>query len=576
MAGKTVVVKFLGEAEQLKGTLKTVQEDSQKANDKLGGMASGAAKMAAGFAAVTVVTDLGKQIIDTFDEMNRAEANIKTVMQDMGEKVTPKFTESLTAAQEKATGLGFSAADATNGIAELVRGGLSVNDAFKYQPQIMDLAAAKHLTLADASRMTMLAIQGNSRALKDLNIALPPALATTQKLVTAQDAATKAHLAAGVAFQKYSDVAKKYGEGSKQTLAAEAAYKTALDKASQADAHAAQVKADLGDRTKNLSAVMDIYSSKLGGSAKSASETLTGRLQVMKAEVVDAGAKVLGGLTPALGGAVNVLGMLTSHLNIVLPIIGVFTVAMVAHKAIQIGSSVATSVHTAALGAQKLALGVATAAQWLFNAAMDANPIMLIVIAIAAVVAAFVVFGGHIKQVGDIFGAVFGAIKAVIGGIGDFFKTAFTVVAGVFDTFGKIIGAVPNAIKTAFSVVEEIITAPFRQAFDMVSWLWNHTLGAIHFTLPSWIPIIGGKGFGFPQMPTLHSGGIVPGFPGQAVPILAQAGEQVISAADVRKGGGAGNAYHVEVNVTSQADPYAISSAMLWGLRTQARKLAPA
>jgi tape measure domain-containing protein len=48
--------------------------------------------------------------------------------------------------------------------------------------------------------------------------------------------------------------------------------------------------------------------------------------------------------------------------------------------------------HLAVLGAQKVAMGVSTAAQWAFNAAMNANPISIVVIAVGALVAALVAF----------------------------------------------------------------------------------------------------------------------------------------------------------------------------------------
>ena len=51
--------------------------------------------------------------------------------------------------------------------------------------------------------------------------------------------------------------------------------------------------------------------------------------------------------------------------------------------------------------------------------------------------------------------------------------------------------------------------------------------------IPSWVPGMGGKGFSMPNLPTFHMGGVVPGNPGQAVPIMAMAGETVS-----RAGGG--------------------------------------
>ena len=45
--------------------------------------------------------------------------------------------------------------------------------------------------------------------------------------------------------------------------------------------------------------------------------------------------------------------------------------------------------------------------------------------------------------------------------------------------------------------------------------------------MPDWVPGIGGKGFDMPNLPVMHSGGVVPGTPGTEVLALLQAGERV-------------------------------------------------
>jgi hypothetical protein len=57
---------------------------------------------------------------------------------------------------------------------------------------------------------------------------------------------------------------------------------------------------------------------------------------------------------------------------------------------------------------------VATAAQWLFNIAMTANPIGLIVVAIAAVIAIVVVMYNKFAWFRDFMGIIGGLIKGYI------------------------------------------------------------------------------------------------------------------------------------------------------------------
>ena len=65
--------------------------------------------------------------------------------------------------------------------------------------------------------------------------------------------------------------------------------------------------------------------------------------------------------------------------------------------------------------------------------------------------------------------------------------------------------------------MEEVIKAPFKTAFDAIKYLWNHTVGGFGFSVPSWVPGVGGKSFKIPMMAT---GGIVTG------PMIAMIGER--------------------------------------------------
>lgn len=79
--------------------------------------------------------------------------------------------------------------------------------------------------------------------------------------------------------------------------------------------------------------------------------------------------------------------------------------AWIKNTAVMVGSKVATLAVSAATKA-------AAAAQWLLNVAMDANPVVLVVIAIAALVAALVLAYNHFAAVRQIVQAVWGWIKA--------------------------------------------------------------------------------------------------------------------------------------------------------------------
>lgn len=156
----------------------------------------------------------------------------------------------------------------------------------------------------------------------------------------------------------------------------------------------------------------------------------------------------------------------------------------------------------------------AAVAQGGLNAMLAANPIGAVVLAIGLLVGAFVLAWQHSETFRDIVKGALGLVKDAALGLWDFFKELPERLWGIADT------------------IKDAITWPFRAAFDAVKGLWNNTLGRIGFEVPDWVPAIGGKGWHFP---TFHQGGTVPGNPGQAVPILAMAGETVVPAG---RGGG--------------------------------------
>jgi len=96
---------------------------------------------------------------------------------------------------------------------------------------------------------------------------------------------------------------------------------------------------------------------------------------------------------------------------------------------------------------------------------------------------------------------------------------------GVWDWLKNL----PERLGRVFVKVAEFIGRPFRAAFNMIANAWNNTVGRLRFTIPSWVPGIGGNSFSAPTLPTFkfHRGGRVPGTPGEDVLGVLQAGEQV-------------------------------------------------
>jgi len=180
------------------------------------------------------------------------------------------------------------------------------------------------------------------------------------------------------------------------------------------------------------------------------------------------------------------------------------------------------------------AIKVWTIVQAALNIVMALNPIGLVVIAIAALIAGIILAYKNSETFRNIVQAAWNGIKAaasavvgwfqntawpmlkkVIGFIIGYYKllwTAFKLVAGwIGEKVGVLVGV--------FTGMADTIYGAFKTVFNGIASLWNNTVGRLSFGVPDWVPGIGGKGFDVPDIPMLANGGIV------TKPTLALIGE---------------------------------------------------
>jgi hypothetical protein len=265
-------------------------------------------------------------------------------------------------------------------------------------------------------------------------------------------------------------------------------------------------------------------------------------------------------------GALQVLIAVVAALAIT--IIGV-NVAMKAWMAIQILARAATVAWTAV--------------QWLLNAALAANPIGLVVIAIAALVAAFILAWKHSETfrriVTGAFDAVADAAKAAFNWIKHNWPLLLAVLTGPFglavvaiirhwdrivdgaraavnaikNLFGNLADFLGNFVDRVANIAERIANA-IKSPINAVIGAWNDLAFRIpRVELPEVKVLgkkIGGGGFGpytfdFPDIRKLQRGGIVTG------PTLALLGEAGPEAVVPLQGGGPG-AFDVRVYIGEQ------------------------
>ena len=149
-----------------------------------------------------------------------------------------------------------------------------------------------------------------------------------------------------------------------------------------------------------------------------------------------------------------------------------------------------------------------TALQWLLNVALNANPIGLVVLAVAALIAIGILLWKNWDKVVHGLGVAWDWIWDKLVGIGRWFRDTFwgkwikgaiDSIRGYFDKLLKFISDIPGKIGGFFSSLGKIIAQPFLWAFNKIADIWNSTLGG--FKLPDWVPGIGGASI--PRMPHL-------------------------------------------------------------------------
>ena len=89
----------------------------------------------------------------------------------------------------------------------------------------------------------------------------------------------------------------------------------------------------------------------------------------------------------------------------------------------------------------------------------------------------------------------------ILSGIFENIKTGISTVWGFFQTAKDIIGNV-------FSNIADAISGPFKTAFNFISDAWNNTVGSLSWSVPGWVPIIGGNKIEAPKLPRFETGGI--------------------------------------------------------------------
>lgn len=185
----------------------------------------------------------------------------------------------------------------------------------------------------------------------------------------------------------------------------------------------------------------------LAGTTAGSFEQLKGGFVAVMLDIYDIIQPLVQAVLSGLNRVVGVLRTVIGWLSKIAPVLAVITSAVVAYNAVQLITNTLLNGWTIATRLQYFWLLLLEKAQWLLNAAMTANPIGIIVAAVAALVAAVVIcwnkfegFRAVVKTVWDTmkgFGGilkdfVIDRIKGIISGLGSMGEAIAQLFSGNF------------------------------------------------------------------------------------------------------------------------------------------------
>jgi len=238
-----------------------------------------------------------------------------------------------------------------------------------------------------------------------------------------------------------------------------------VDKATLASKDMTKITAELADLT--------------GGAASQAAKTAAGQYKIFQVQMSELQEAIGAGLIPVVKALMPIMTksalFAQEHAKAVQILVGV----VAALAAGILVANAALKAYAAAQAIVKAATVAWTAVQWLLNAALSANPIGLVIVAVAALAAGIVVAYKKSETFRDVVRAAFSAVQSAVAALERAFSALERAATAAWNwiashwklalfAFGPI-GAAIYLISENFDKVKSAATA----AFDFVKSAWN-------------------------------------------------------------------------------------------------------
>lgn len=372
---------------------------------------------------------------------------------------------------------GISAADTKQALATLTTATGSPTKALQNIGLAANLAAAQHVSLSEAASMLAKVLNGNgNKVLKQYGINLVSTKTAASALKTAENAHQRAVENVAKAQQHLNRLTEE--DKGKKRLSTSAAY--ALKDAS-VNLDDAQKK--LREATDNLTKAMASnkkavdasngavteLGKKVQGRAAAQVDTFSGRIEVAKTKIGDWIAVMGQRFGPAIMFAGTALASLgTIYEARIVPVLARAIAAAAVWVATQVSSAAVAVWNTAVLVAQTaatfaqaaastvatMAVGLWEAAQWALNAAFFANPIGMIILAIAAFVAVTILAYRRSATFRAIVQGAFTGVKIAGQAMWVVLKAAFHGIVSVAQWMWKILEPIFALLADAFHAAQ--------------------------------------------------------------------------------------------------------------------------
>jgi hypothetical protein len=461
-AAATLILKIVSDVSGAQKGLKDTATTAQKAEASIGGLAVPAA------AAGAAVIGLGVVASNAASDVEQAFGAVESVFKGHSEVVKQLAEDSAVA-----TGLASSDYAQMAAVlgAQLKNMGKDMNELAPATDELIrkgaDLAATFGGPTSDAVNAISALLRGERDPIERYGVSIKQvdidARLAADGIKTEEYAHKKLADAQAAVTKATAEVKKAHDDGTPAAKAAAAAHlanaQAALESAQSLTGLPPEAyKAAVANAT--LALLTDQTTDAQGAFARE-TDTAAHAQQVAAAEMKNAEAAIGQALLPAvvaLSGALSALSKFATENK----------GAVLALGAVILGLSAAVVAVNVAFKLYRTAVMAAQAAQWLLNAAQNANPLGIILLAVMALVAGIILLWKNSETFRTIVTTVFNAVLAVVK----------TVVAWITTAFNALAGVLAKPFNAWLSVVKSVI-GTIQGLFNGLMGVINHLLGII-------------------------------------------------------------------------------------------------